>query len=198
MNEQNKSDVVQGYKVLQSLSIGGKSYVIAENPKAVQPYVTWVCRENDLFKSYDHGHYYSEYLPAMVDLAERVRDEAQAMLDMREHNNGVFVTILTEQQCVKGSRDMDYKDQYVIIDSDSLLPEYRNADNQIYRAVGGFGCSPNSRGRAVYCKDILTGKEERWNRANMLGIADQDKLPGWAVKRIKAFEQRELPSIRDR
>jgi len=197
-SEQNIPDVVQGYKVLQSISIGGKSYVIAENPKAVQPWVTWVCRENNLYKSYDHGHYFSRYLPAMIDLTERVREDAQNMLDIQERNKDASAMLLTDKHCIPGSRDMNYKDQYIIMKPDSLLPEYRNADDQIYLAVGGFGCSPTASGRAVYCKDILSGEEERWDRANVLGVADRSNLPEWAQNRIKAFEQMELPLTRDR
>ncbi|MDL2237888.1 hypothetical protein LJC56_08700 [Christensenellaceae bacterium OttesenSCG-928-K19] len=198
MSEQNKPDVVQGYKVLQSISIGGKSYVIAENPKAVQPWVTWVCRENRLFKSYDHGHYFSDYLPAMIDLTERVREDAQIMLDIQESNKEASAMLLSEEHCISGSRDMNYKDQYIIMNPDSLLPEYRNADNQLYLAVGGFGCSPTASGRAVYCKNLIDGEEERWDRANVLGVADRSKLPEWAQNRIKAFEQLEMPLARDR
>lgn len=198
MNEQIKPDIVQGYEVKQSIRIGGKSYVIAENPKAVQPYVTWQCTENDILRSYDFGHYFKEYLPAIIDLTERVRDEAQLMLDMKEQNKDATEILLTEEHCIAGSRDMDYKEQYIIIKPDDLLPEYRDADNQLYLAVGGFGCSPDARGRAVYCKDLRDGKEERWDRKNALGIADQSKLPEWAQNRIKAFEARELPLARDR
>ncbi len=37
-----KDDIIRdGYKVLQSVEIAGMEVVLAENPEAAQPYMTW-------------------------------------------------------------------------------------------------------------------------------------------------------------
>ena len=172
-----KDEIVQGYKIREAVHICGKDYVLAENPKAVQPYVTWQRTANDLISSYDCGHYFSNYLEAMIDLTERIRQEAQYILDYREEHN-IETTPFTLDVCIPGSENIDYNGKFVLIKASALAPEYRIPSNQVYRAEGGFGCSPAGRGTKVYCRNIFDNDEqERWRRHDIAGIVDPAKLP---------------------
>ena len=82
----------------------------------------------------------------------------------------------------------------IIIKPEVLAPEYRRSEHQIKRATGGFGCSPNSRGNAVFCKDLYSGKESRFERHDVLGVADVEKLPEWAKAKLDEQQQSKEPS----
>lgn len=84
--------------------------MIAENKNAVQPYVTWQCKENDIFKSYDYGHYFSTYFLALIDLTEWLCDETQYMLDVQKQYRESSEMLFSENHCIAGSREMEYKD----------------------------------------------------------------------------------------
>ena len=60
---------------------------------------------------------------------------------------------------------------------------------------GGFGASPNSRGNAVFCKDLYSGKESRFERYDVAGIIDPAKMPEWAKLKVSSLEkQQEKPA----
>lgn len=117
---------------------------------------------------------------------------AQSLENERQQRGLPFVT-LTEADCLATGRDIDLHDKLIIVDPKNLSPEYRSADHQLQICLGGFGASPNSRGNAVYCKDLYSGEESRFERYNILGVANPERLPEWAKAKItehnKAKEQ---------
>ena len=98
--------------------------------------------------------------------------------------------------CVPGSLGMDLKDKVVAIRPDALLPEYRAGTHQLLLAMGGFGCAPGSRGRAVFGTNIYSGEQERWDRSDILGVVRDNALPGWAREKLARLrEPREKESV---
>lgn len=189
----SQRETIQGYEIRESVRIDGKDYVLAENPNAVQPYVTWQRRENDIMASYENGHYYGNFLEAMIDFTERIRQDAQYLLDYyKEH--GIEVVPFSEDVCIKGSKQKDYKGQFVVIKASALAPEFRARENQIYKALDGNGCSPAALGTKVYCMSIFNGEEERWRREDIAGIVDPAKLPEKFRERMALMETRSKES----
>lgn len=72
--------------------------------------------------------------------------------------------------------DADIKGKVVAIKPEVLLLEYQTRSHQLILATGGFGCSPNARGRAVFGTNIYTGEQARWERSDILGVIDEDTL----------------------
>lgn len=60
------------------------------------------------------------------------------------------------------------KDKYIVLKAESMKEQYRTNDNLIVKATGGFGCSKNTMGSAVYVTDCY-GKSDRFERYDVLG-----------------------------
>jgi hypothetical protein len=70
---------VSGYTITVSIPIGNKAFVLAENPHAVQPFVTWQSSRDN--KSCEWGHYYGRRTDAVRDLYRRVNQERDFQRD---------------------------------------------------------------------------------------------------------------------
>jgi hypothetical protein len=67
-------ETVGGYRITRRIPVGNKVFVMAHNPQAVQPYVTWQGYA-DKSLGYDWGHYYSTRSDAWGDLLRRADAE---------------------------------------------------------------------------------------------------------------------------
>ncbi|MGI6153850.1 MAG: DMP19 family protein [Christensenellaceae bacterium] len=97
--------------------------------------------------------------------------------------------LLAIGDCAPGGMDADIKGKVVAIKPEVLLPKYQTRSHQLILAIGGFGCSPNARGRAVFGTNIYTGEQARWERSDILGVIDEDALSKW--ERNKLFKLHE-------
>jgi hypothetical protein len=66
-------EVIQDYMITDKIEIGKTTIVIAHNPKAPNPYVTW--RGHTERDGYDWGHYYNHRSAAEMDYRKRANDE---------------------------------------------------------------------------------------------------------------------------
>ena len=69
----SQRNTVSGYTVTVRLPIGEKAFVLAENPRAVQSFVTWQGYRDS--RRCDWGHYYDRRVDAVRDLYRRVNNE---------------------------------------------------------------------------------------------------------------------------
>ena len=67
--------VNQGYTILESVDAGGVEFVLGENPKAVQPFVTWRRVDGGGPTDFTWGHYYNDYQSAKRDLMGRAQEQ---------------------------------------------------------------------------------------------------------------------------
>ena len=74
-----------------------------------------------------------------------------------------------------------------------LRSEYQRADRQLYLVTGGFGASANSRGSAVFCKNLHTGEHTRFERRDVLGEVKPERLPDWAKKKSEDLPKQDKP-----
>ena len=68
--------VCQGYTVIASLRVGEVEIVLAHNPKAVSPYVTWKAYAHSGFQDFNFGNYFSDKQAARADMIARAREAA--------------------------------------------------------------------------------------------------------------------------
>ena len=71
--------------------------------------------------------------------------------------------------------DQDLAGRYIVIKETELSAAYRKPMYAIAKANGGFGCSPTSMGRAVFCTH-LDGENVRWNRSEVERFATDKEV----------------------
>ena len=111
---------------------------------------------------------------------------------MEEVNKlNIPLDVITEDECtpIKGSDNIQNK--IIVIDHDVLKPEYQRIDRQLYLTLGGFGTYGNSRGNAVFCVNLYTGKHTRFERYDILGTMTKEQLPDWAKKGLEEHYRKE-------
>ena len=83
-----------------------------------------------------------------------------------------------------GCADQDYTGKVLVLRPDRMKDECWSAQNQLWLGEMGFGCSPTASGRAVYATCLGDGEKTRWNRADFLGVLDEQHLPDWAAEKL--------------
>lgn len=180
------------YVELNQTQIGGALITLAEKFDAVDRYMVCEYRLGNPFGAVmpDYVGVTPDFLEALTEYTNRVQYYVccvQSERDVRQSLGGVQHITLTAADCINGTEDGDIKGKIVIIKPEVLSPEYRRSDYQIKLVQGGFGASANSRGSAVYCHDLYSGKESRFERCDILGVADETKLPQWAKIKIETL-----------
>lgn len=190
---QEEKRMAGGYEIIHAIMIGDREIVIGENQADTngQKYMTAVGEWNDLFEFYYQVLVSDDYPEIVGYFGQRVTEQAKKTRDelSRPNLEGIDNTVITSDDCTAISHDDDLNGRIIVIKPEVLRREYRRATNQIKLCKGGFGASPNSRGSAVYCKDLYTGKESRYERRDVLGTLEPDMLPQWARPEIVQIVQ---------
>jgi hypothetical protein len=202
MPEENR--IVDGYKVIHSVVIGGAEEIVSGNSDAVKNlYRLYQCRRDKPLGEYRIVFESGDYLKAMREFIRRIGVSLDRLgLDRVYRGSSPTDHPLSTGDCVPGGMDTDLTGKVVAVRPEALAPEYRAPPYQLALATGGFGCAPNARGRAVYCAELYSGEQTRWNRQDILGVVDERSLPRWAREKLSALrktEQREsaLAQIRE-
>ncbi|MDL2248157.1 hypothetical protein LJB89_00470 [Tyzzerella sp. OttesenSCG-928-J15] len=176
---------IEGYKKKLSIDIAGNSMVLAENSKANFPYLVFTLACNNLgIEEMGEAVIFDNYLEAIREFINRVDTIVKGLEDERIQR-GMAPSTLTVADCVPSGLNEDFTDKVIIIKADVLMPEYRTADYQLKICICGFGTKPNATKTAVFCKDLYSGKEERFERNDILGVAAPEMLPQWAKAKIE-------------
>ena len=54
---------------------------------------------------------------------------------------------------------------------------------------GGSGASANTRGSAVFCTNLHTGENCRWERYMVMGEVKPECMPEWAKEKAEALKR---------
>ncbi|WP_052693532.1 DUF4406 domain-containing protein [Desulfosporosinus sp. I2] len=117
-----------------------------------------------------------------IDLATKLNIPIVYVLDhhmeeglkIRQENKA-----LDTEDCILRSNEMDYEDKILVLNPEALMTSRRTAENSLWIAYNGFGCTFGARGQAVYAKSLFSGQECRWERADFLGIVRPESLKQW-------------------
>ncbi len=189
------------YTIIQALHIGDREIVIGETPENQdgQKYMCAYCTANELFARYDEVLASNDYPEIVKIYGERVAEQAEKTRVelITPKIQGIPNAALTAKDCTPVSHDDDLNGKVVVIKPEVLRREYRMATRQIKLCVGGFGASPHSRGSACYCVDLYSGKESRFERWDILGTLEPEKLPKWAELGLVDYRQRKKQQQKD-
>lgn len=123
-------------------------------------------------------HFCVESHPGLTDLFVNQAREAWQKLGLFE-----------PQSCIsEKDGEIDYKGRLLVLKPTVLKESYRTSENQLFVAEGGFGCSPNSRGRKVFGKFLIDGEETNFNRDDFFGIIKDECIPEWAAEKLAELE----------
>jgi hypothetical protein len=93
------------------------------------------------------------------------------------------------QSVIPDSHTENYSDRLLVLKPSSLKEDYRHEEFQYFFAESGFGCDPEKLGTKVFGRFLIDGEESAFRRYDFYGIADEEKLPGWAKEKLMQLTQ---------
>lgn len=187
MNEEKRMVADTGYEVRQSIHIGDKEILVADNMNAADGnyYLVADYKSHGLIAEYSRCATSADYLEIMGEFTARVNAQIEAVrAEIAEAD--YQAAPISAADCIPHDYGQDLNGKVVAIKADVLRPEYRRADRQLVLVDGGFGASGNSRGSAVFCYYLHDGHHTRFERRDVLG--EPGKLPDWAKERLVAIK----------
>lgn len=172
MNEGKRK--IGEYTVLCSVNVGEKEVILASNEQSTNgdKYMCGFAERNDLFELCSECMVSDDYIEIVHLFGSRVANEAELSKDI----NGKIIAI----------------------DPKVLKPEFQRADRQLYYVTGGFGASANSRGSAVFCTNLHTGKSTRYERMDVMGEIKPERLPEWAKEKAQELSNKKRNKDKER
>ena len=186
----NEKRKVGDYTVLCAVNIGSREIILAENEQSANGERFLCCygERNDIFEKFTECAVGDDYIDAALFFAERIKQDAERFREEVEKLD-IPVTVITEADCIPDHYKNDINGKIIAINPAILKPEYQRADRQLYYVTGGFGASANSRGSAVFCKNLYDGRITRYERMDVLGEVKPERMPDWAKEKAAAFSR---------
>jgi hypothetical protein len=117
--------------------------------------------------------------PGLVDLVVNKARMHYAALNLYDHRHRIEGDV----------HEQDFTGKLLILRADVLKESARTPENQLFLAnVGGFGCHPHARGRAVIGEFLIDGENARFNRDEFVGIVDDRYLADWAKEKLAELQ----------
>jgi hypothetical protein len=143
-----------------------------------------------------YGMKTDDYMDVLIAYTVQMRGKAAEMLAARREA-GLDMTVLTADDCLPDGKKAVFTGNLVVVDGKYLSPQYRYAESQLIQCTHGNGARSDAIGRSVFGKELYSGKSVVYARHQILGIADPQKLPGWAKQKMgdKIKQQKPEPAI---
>ena len=138
-----------------------------------------------------------DYIEIAHIFGSRVANEAELFKEQVEKLD-IPITLITEADCIPDHYSKDINGKIIAINPAILKPEYQRADRQLYYVTGGFGASANSRGSAVFCTNLHTGKSTRYERMDVMGEVKPERLPEWAKEKAQELSNKKRNKDKER
>ena len=193
MKDETTKRMAGDYEIIQAIHSGDREIVLGEKLQSENgdKYMCAFCQQNELFAAYSEVMCSDNYAEMVKMFGERVTEQAEKtrVAMSKPKIQGIDDRPITASDCTVVSCEDDLNDKIVVIKPEVLRREYRRATCQLKLCTGGFGASPHSRGSACFCTDLYTGKESRYERMDILGIMEPEKLPEWAKHGLLTVQQ---------
>ena len=194
-----QKEKIGDYKVLAAVHVGEKEVVIGEKEQNNDG-LRFMCgymERTDIFNLCNECVYSDDYIEIAHLFGSRIKEAAE-LFKNKDKELGIPVTVITEKDCIPDHYSHDINGKVIAIDPKVLKPEFQRADKQLYLVTGGFGASANSRGSAVFCTNLLTGKSTRYERMDVMGEVKPECMPEWAKRKLESMNQTRAKKNKDR
>lgn len=174
------------YTVINAIHIGDRELILGEMENAPKDstYLVAYCRYTDIFERYEECLVSDDFIEIAEIFAERLTKQVQQV--KAEHDKmPEDKTVLTFDSCIPMHECESIENCIVVVRPSVLRPEHRIPQKQIYLAKSGNGIKAHSRGTAVYCDNLYTGKHTRFERYDFMGILKPEHYPEWVKDKIK-------------
>ncbi len=186
MSDEKEIRKVNNYAIKQFFQIGGKEIVIGEdmNAENANYYVVADYECNELFERYINAEYSNDYLEVATIFTDRVKAEIDRLqIEMKDYP----LDFITKDKCMDIS-GKDLEGEIVVVRQQTFYPEYRKGHYQIGLCTGGNGAKPNGIGTGVYIRSFIDNEQEKFRRANILGILKPERYPEWLKDKLAMIE----------
>lgn len=202
MSIEKEKRMAGDYVIIHAFHIGDREIVLGENPAAErnERYMCAFCDNNGLMAGYTEVMVSDDYPELARLFGERVAEQAEkTRIDLNGPKiQGIPNAPILASGCDAIGHHSDIHGKIVVIRPEVLRPEYRRATSQLHLCNGGFGASPNSRGSACSCTELYSGKTSRFERSDVLGTIEPEKLPQWAKHCLDALQAEKEKKSKDR
>ena len=181
----NEKRMIGNYEVLQAIHIGDNEVLFCEDSAAECRYMCCYCTRNEILEQTFDGKGSDDYLEIMQLFCERVQGQIVQAREQHIPDMGV----ISADMCYPNDRGESIDGKVVVMRADSLRPEYRSAERQLYLVRGGNGARGNARGNAVFCYNLYTGKHTRFERYDVQGVIKPEHMPKWARERLVGLQR---------
>ena len=183
------------YEIIQAVHIGDREIVVGENQADEQglPYLVAYYESNAILGRYYDAIGSDDFTEIMEIYGQRIMEQAQkTRVELSTPKvPGIDNSPITAERCTPISYDDDLNGKVIVIKPEVLRPEYRRATSQVKLCTVGFGADPLSRGSAVFCTEVYTGRQSRFERRDVLGVLEPEDQPKWVQHYLSVLQQTE-------
>ena len=182
--------MIENFEVKHAVQLGGTEVIFAVDPTAKESYMVCDCTWDNPFcvDEYKNGMVGDDPVEMLFVFTDRLSERMNTIKAERTERGIPFETLSTAD-CVPKGMDADLEGSVLVVKPEKLSPEYRSIDHQLVLCIGGNGSRPNAHGRAVFGKNIYSGKSSRWERLDIAGVLLPERLPDWAKEKLTELEK---------
>lgn len=186
-------EIISGYEAVSSVQVGSKRMIfgIHTDKNEKNRYMKCISTEDELFRRYDEVLVSNDYFEIMKFFADDIKAEAVILESNRRAIGVSNPDCFMQTDLIPVSYSDRIVGKVVAIDEKYLHDGYKDISHQLYLVRGGFGAEASSRGSACMSVNLYTGKNDRIERYEVIGIVPDDKLPDFARKTISNIKNKQ-------
>lgn len=183
--------IADEYIVVSSMEIGDYRYIFARHKDENERYPYMKCRAkaNGFLTYYDKSIVSDDYIELM---RLHIQDLTEAVEQLDKDRKAIG---LEDIRCLKSDEllpvdyKMNIKGKVVAIDERYLYDGRTDIAHQLYYLQSGNGVYPESRGNGCFGYNLYTGKKERIERYEIIGIVPEEKMPEFAKRTLEKIKE---------
>lgn len=189
-----KTEIVQaedtGKIVPYDTEYDSEKFILLDTDAEDSKYLLAECTYDNPFGAVEYKNTLvsGDYLEIMGEFIKRLQENIEEVSQARANTD---IKPLGYDYCVPKSELGDYLGRICIVRESALRPEYRTPTSQLIYITDGNGARANAIGRACYSTNLYSGKRSRFERSDILGVADEKNLPAWAKEKFAEIRRQE-------